>query len=541
MDRLKLNYYFILSVTIIVFLKILQFPSLTIHAQPFAETATNFFYIAYEKNLWQNFLTPDAGYIPFLERIIAIIAFKGFHLTTQFMVVIQMIATILVGVFSSVITLSAFRHIFRSDLLRFLLAIAIGFIPDYQLMTFINFPYYGFVPIFLLLFVNKEKIKGRHLILLFCFLLLLILSKPHFLLFLPIFAFVSFFAFRKKLLKTAWFYLGGVAAFLLQILSVLFHPFAFAGSSHRSVIKKIAESIYSLLSMYRHAFLNDHLFANIPGFLFFVLLLGVFFFMFVKKQLLSRNQFPLYFFILCNYFAIFSTILTIGTISAIFPPGMPFFALPNDRHFFFTNVAVLFAGVMMMQTLIKKQWVLVLIVFILLFTSNAFFYPFDKEQQFKIIFTSFDQYPKAQMSYAQWEYTASVLQNKDYCIPVNPFPWLLHNNCDYLNHFLEVQNTTQKMEVFDLSTKYPESSRWQIRSIILINIPTPNSFKILTILAYDKNNKLLGKAQQLSPDSSYNYVYFYFPKKISSVERFVFLENNTPIAIIPDFMFFGTK
>lgn len=538
----KINYYFFSAIVLIIFFKILEFPSLTLHAQPFAETGTNFFAIAYEKSFLQNIIATDAGYIPLLERLIAVILVKGLHLTTYFVIAAQLIAVFFVALFSSIITLKVFRNIFPSDLLRFILALSIGLIPEYELLTFINFPYYGFVPVFLLLFIDKEKLKLQNLVLLFCFLILLILSKPHFLLFLPVFMFVSFFAYKMRLWKTALFYGGAIIALLLQIVSVLFHPLAFHVTNiHRPFFKKIAEIIYAITSMYKHAFFNDHLFYSIPGFLIFLILLSVVLIFFIKIQLKNINRFPLYFFFIANYFAIFSIILTIMTIAAIFPPSMPFFALPNDRHFLFTNIAVLFAGTMVLQTFVKKQWVLVTIVSLLLFTSNAFLYPFNKDQQKGIMFTSFDQYPIQQMSYAQWDDTAIALQNSDYCIPVNPFPWLLQKNCNYLNHFQEVQTTQKKIHKFDIDSKYPKSNMWRIRALILVNIPHHNTFQKITIFALDKNNTIVGKAQQLSSDSTANYLYFYFPKKVIGATKLVFFAYNRPITIIPEFIFLGTQ
>lgn len=530
----KVNYYFLIACIFIIFIKCIQLPSQTIHAEIWAEAGTNYLQVAVDKNFWENLQTVDAGYLPILQRLIAVLIVQGFQLIGNYAMSIQMISLFCIALFSSIITLHIFRKLFPSDMLRCIIAVAIAFIPDYELNSFINFAYYGFIPVLLFLFVKQEKMKTNIFCLLSFFLLLVIMTKPHFLSFAPLFVIFGWVAWKKKNFRSVVFYCLAVCGLLLQIISLKLHPSHWGKTASHAKI--VGEIIYSNLSIYKHVFLNDYIFGNIPAFLIYIILLSFIFFIFIKKQLQEKNKLPLYFFIACNAIAFFSISMTIATVQAIFPPEMPFFGVPNDRHFVFANIAVFLAGIMVLQSFIKNKKTLVVVVFLVMVNSGAFGYFYDKLQGKKILITAFDQYYTKQTSYSQWGTYSFLVKQPSYCIPINPFPWLLKKNCAYLTSPKEVQTTTKKVQEIHV-----EKNSWHIQSIILVNFPHNNQFHQLSLIGYDTNGNKIAEAKQITPDSSYRYIYFLFPKKQQGIQTIRFFQSGKLFPVIPTVIVLGTK
>src|SRR5260221_12059054 len=103
------RYLFLLSIIILFILKCIQFPSLTYHAEMFAENGTNYFIHAYKDNLLTNLVTTDAGYLPLAQRLIAVILVKGFHIVAWYPFFSQIIAIIFIVFTSSLIVLNTFN------------------------------------------------------------------------------------------------------------------------------------------------------------------------------------------------------------------------------------------------------------------------------------------------------------------------------------------------------------------------------------------------------------------------------------------------
>jgi len=537
------NYYFILSTVLIIFIKCLQFPSLTLHAEVFAEAGINFFYQAMYHTLWQNIWTTDAGYLPWTQRIIALIIIKGFHVVSLYAILIQMISIISIAIFSSTINFKIFRALFPSDLLRFMISLSIALIPEYELNQFINFAYYGFIPILLLLFVPKENLRLLQYIALFFVFCILILSKPHFLTFLPVLIVFSAISYNKRQYKSLAIYCVAIVGLFLQIISVLLHPNIWHKTSHLTfpLIKIVEEIMYCCLAIYKHVFLGDYVFNTIPSFIIFLFFIGIIFYLFIRKQLLEENKTHLYFFIVCNVIAFLSISMTITTVRAVFPPIMPFFGIPNDRHFIFANIAVLLAGITVLQSIIKGKKFFHIIFFLLMLNSSAFGFIYDKSQQKRIVFSSFDPYPFPQMSYSQWSVYSRLTRQDTYCIPINPFPWIISHNCGYLTKIYEFQTTRKKVTGIFLSDISKQHDLWNIQSIILVNIPYHTTFKKLSIAAYDDKNKKIAEAIQITPDNTYNYEYFAYPGLINGVKKIAFLSNGKTVPVIPTVMLMGKK
>ena len=108
-----------------------------------AEMATNYFANAQNPNLMIKFFSLDAGYLPLPQRLIAaLLAFAGFNASAipyLYTWIAIFLSAMLVGAFC----LPVFRPLMRSDTGRFVVALMILAVPDFQTRTFVNFTYFG--------------------------------------------------------------------------------------------------------------------------------------------------------------------------------------------------------------------------------------------------------------------------------------------------------------------------------------------------------------------------------------------------------------
>ena len=106
MKTVRINYYFIFSILLIIILKCVEYPSQTYHAEIWAETGNNFLQNAVGKNVWQNIWTPDAGYLPWFQRSIAVFVVQGLHLIKEYALAVQLVSVFFIALFSICSTFS---------------------------------------------------------------------------------------------------------------------------------------------------------------------------------------------------------------------------------------------------------------------------------------------------------------------------------------------------------------------------------------------------------------------------------------------------
>jgi hypothetical protein len=112
-----------------------------------AEMGTNYYATTQDPSLVQRLFATDAGYIPLPQRLIAL---AGGTLgippaTVPFLYAGS--AILLAALLIASFCLPVFRAVVTSDGMRFVLAITLMLVPDYETRTFINFTYFAVVPI----------------------------------------------------------------------------------------------------------------------------------------------------------------------------------------------------------------------------------------------------------------------------------------------------------------------------------------------------------------------------------------------------------
>ncbi len=191
---------FLLAFLFTVALKCAVYPSLTTSPEMWEEGATNFYFHAAYSSLWRNVVTPDAGYIPWIQRFVALSASWLQVPIAGIPFYYQTAALCFIGVCCAFFALPLFRFWIASDWQRVLLCLALASYEDYQLHTFLNFPYFGSIVVFLVLLsvpeISKYSKGSRYgLAALVC---AIFLSKGVFLAFVPLVLCLLYSAWRKR-------------------------------------------------------------------------------------------------------------------------------------------------------------------------------------------------------------------------------------------------------------------------------------------------------------------------------------------------------
>ena len=118
-------------------------PNWVTGGEMWAEMATNYYLNAEAPSLLKKLFATDAGYIPIIPRIIALIG-NQINLPVKFIPYFYTLAAlILSGMMVGCFCLSIFRKIILSDLLRMVIAISVLMVADFETRTFVNFTYFS--------------------------------------------------------------------------------------------------------------------------------------------------------------------------------------------------------------------------------------------------------------------------------------------------------------------------------------------------------------------------------------------------------------
>ncbi len=118
-------------------------PGWTLGGEMWAEMATNYFPNAQAPDFMQRLLATDAGYVPLVQRVLALAGALLNLPATSIPYFYTGSAVLLTGVLAGAFCLRDFRPLVRSDALRFLTALAVLAVADFPTRTFINFTYYA--------------------------------------------------------------------------------------------------------------------------------------------------------------------------------------------------------------------------------------------------------------------------------------------------------------------------------------------------------------------------------------------------------------
>lgn len=118
-------------------------PNWVVGGGMWAEMATNYYLNAESPSLLTKLFATDAGYIPIVPRIIALIGNQINLPVTLIPYFYTFTALILSGMMVGCFCLSIFRKLLLSDSLRVVIAISVLMVADFETRTFVNFSYFS--------------------------------------------------------------------------------------------------------------------------------------------------------------------------------------------------------------------------------------------------------------------------------------------------------------------------------------------------------------------------------------------------------------
>ncbi len=546
----KYNWYWAVSFAVTFIVAWIYFPSITRHAEMWYENASNFFYFARVRSVWDTLRTLDAGYLPLLPRLISLPLVK-LGVVTWYPLITQSIAIAFLALFYSFLNWRVFRPLVQSDAIRFLITVLFSVVlfRDIEFTFFHNFAYVGFLFMLLTLFVPKDKISLPAFWGLVVMNALLFASKSYFVIFAPLFLVSAWLGYRKNSIREVVFTLGSFVGLLLQVAAIKWlnqAPAAAAPGAELNITVStyekfhliVVDTLFYFVQTYVHVFVQNIKLlgpgAHVIGFLGMIGVASVLYYVIRKRGVLHP---AVWFFIAANVLAIGYLFVTayINHSNLLFNGQYPFanwkvfFIFPHTRHFYIAYVLVVFGGLVLMTHAIKLRVVQAgIIIAFAVFAWNT-----DRPQEK-------DRYRTDEVSVSQWEYYHPLIQRDQYCIPANDSTWMMLHNCRVLNigGFIP-QSSDRPVQTFDLTTAEPlRTEEWNV-SAFLIQQPNSKQPQKIRAIVKDRSGAEITRIDSTTPDD-YKYQYYLLdtPQVIGSVS---FTDAaGAPISIPPQIYFYGT-
>jgi hypothetical protein len=540
---------FLLSMILILMGISRRFPSLSVNAEIFAENGMNLFYHAYHSGVWQNvFERSYYNYLIWLPRLISVVTVKVFHQIEYYHYITQWAGLILIALYYSIFCLRPFRAIIESDIARFLIStsLGIGLLGDYELYAFINFTYHGMFLLLILAFVDMEKSRTPAYVFLLLTSAFIVTSKPHPVVFLPVFGLLCLMHLRMhgrrgRLPRVT---LSEPKKDVFYSVTMLFVAFQIAFTytvntlvmKHTKRVSEIefpglfGDALLLYLKSYLHLlftteFLRDLAEASrtVMGLSIAILVLAGLVVLSLRQLREARGKTAARFFMLCNVLAYLNLLILVHLIESI-PPDVEWgtLYLPFQNRWFYLSLTCVFLGALVLVlSLVDTKGVQVGITLAAILYIGAVNQDYHASHAHYIV--------KRADSHSQWKIYHPLAEAGDYCIPIEPYPWLLRRGCRRLGG-----PETPRFGSIDLPE---ESESWRIRSAMIIR-GGDRARGPLSLVAYGRDGQELGRGQQLTP-VGYRFQYFLLRPKISARRFALDDEAGKPVGTRMSVQFMG--
>ena len=392
----------------------------------FAEMGTNYFPNANDPSLYENLFATDAGYIPLPPRMIALL---GSLLNLPASIIPYFYsgsAIVLAAVMVSTFCLRPFRILIQNDALRFLTAITIAMVADFQTRTFINFSYFSaffIATITALAFVEKN----REVPWWSWFIPLLILSKPAILAALPamvITAMVSNRRFRNiAIVSTA---LG-----CLQIIQLFISQSRIFPASDNTLLLKVTATIEYFLGFIGKIGLGPF-FHKLP--ISTSIDIGLILFSLMILLILWRRKAPGILALIGLTLIFFQSMINVFAMNVSWNQDLfhlQHFTFDRTIILMFFGMVLAFSGILALfpanvAFLQRNKITLPVFLFIFWFICSGWAIrgpKISKSPSFPSIHSS------------QWQHMSSLIDSNvsPLCVPIDPLGWYYLRDCQQLN------------------------------------------------------------------------------------------------------------
>lgn len=409
-----------------------------------AETATNYYANTQGGRSWlaQLFAT-DAGYIPLPQRIVTLVGEQVGVPPAAIPYFYTGSALLLSGLIIGSICLPAFRAVIQSDLLRFLLAVALMLIPDFETRTFINFSYFTVVLAAMVTALAAVD-RTREVPAWAWVLPVLVISKPGVLAVLPVIVLVAVVSRRRfRLIALASVIAGLVQAVQLAVSTT--GGGTLLQDSGASLFDKLYATVKYSLGMLGRLVTGPPNAMGVYPWMFWGIAMLV-----VCAAALVLLRSPASSLLVVGASLVFFTMLIdCFTFSSLFTRDMPMLSVPVfDRRY----VVAVVGGLLLMAGLIAAVLesprlvgpltrlargagsVRVTRVALTAAAALVFFAWFASTGWLRYSAAVNQPLGLPRGDVSQWEAQADVLRSDEpvVCVPVDPFGWVYGRNCDSL-------------------------------------------------------------------------------------------------------------
>ena len=534
---------YVITVTIMYLLISIKFPVMTIFTEPFAEFGTNFFLNASTKNIFDNLLLQDAGYLPLYQRIFSLIIVKIFVISPKIAVILMQNSLILI--MSSIISIFMLKEYnkYGNIFFRFVVCLILAGFPIlhvYETHSFINIGYFNLVGIILISLLNFENFTKKKFMLIMVVTFFLCLSKAYFIVLFPIVV-VIYMIFRKKVSKREKIYLFVIALSTLIQAIYTYNNSKWIDTINEkkiTLIENISRIFHNIVQQVIYLFFsNISLDSNIFS-------LNLIFLVIIIISIISA----LYYFykyknkesviLISLILIIFGT--SILNIKARIWDSEIFWTkttgIMKVRHSFFIQISIIFFVIIFIFNYLKDQKRVLLKNNLYTILGLMFFIRF-------LVFDNNYIYIKDN-SFSDWNIYSKFYKEKEYLIPLNPEFWYINKNIEV--HYIGYKEDNVLKFANDKRTKFLDYSLQQIHEI---NFDTPiylthlyltrlriDNFDKLKIRGYDNNGNIVVELNQLN-NKNRRYIGFRNYKKVAISKIKIFNEDLQEAYVIPKIMY----
>lgn len=414
----------------IFFLLFMQ-PNWMLGGHMWAESATNYFANSLSPNYLNRLFATDFGYVPFPQRLIALIP-TIFHLKAAWIPYFYnwsatIISSLLVGSFC----LSSFKKLISNDFLRFLSCLAVLIMADFQTRTFVSFSY--FAGFFILIITALAAVDDENNVPRLSWMIpIFICSKPSILATLPAMVAISFRSkprFRFITLTSLFF---GFFQIIQLAVSWQTGNLELGQSQNASILEKLYNSFRYFLGFlggytFRSTFRENAILFIFAG----VLVLVICIYLAFNRKNPDRLVIPI------SLSAIFfSLLINCFAFTGEFNRDLKQLGgLPINRHnmvafsglvFLIAFCCNLLAEHKLLLKIPKLKRLSAISFFLAWFVGRGWLshgFEISKENHSPWIYNS------------QWQKLAKQIDNgiEPLCVPIDPLNWIYGKNCKFLN------------------------------------------------------------------------------------------------------------
>jgi hypothetical protein len=526
------NPWFWACTILVVCFVYIRLPSMLARPEMFAEAGQNYFATANQSDWYTNLVSSDAGYWPLNSRLLALVCVKVFGAVDNFPLVTQWASVCLIAMMSAFITSRAFRPLVAPDAARFVLGLLFGcgVISDYSMYSMINFSYFGLFPVFLTVFLDKERMSRGRLAGTSLMACLLILSKGFFIVFGPLFALLTILDSKNRRWRSALFNGSATLAAALQFLYMIKHINPVANSRGlKDALLSPATLLMDVALFYVRAasdlFLSLEPSRDPVGTALFVLT-G---FALLTAWSFRTGDETLRRFLWTSHLMLFTS-----SCLWIMVEGLPAYTLNQSivwqihRQTFFAHAFMLLAVcVPAIRMFSQPAGQVAFITLIGVMTSQ--FHGATR-----------DIFESTTASHSQWKLFSALSKDQEYCIPVNPYPWTILHNIELLNSDDKI--AVNQSETIELAWFGREADGWDLKAILLDRLqPEVPPFSAMYAIALDERGKELARGRRLTPAIN-RHQYFLFDRLVNAARVRFCDEQGQPVGIAADVVrLFGRK